>query len=45
VIGLLAHGGNWGLAVEIASALGIVLLGLAVWVGNRRDTTKDESDD
>ena len=36
MIGLLAHGGWGGLAVEVASALAIVALGLAVWVGNRR---------
>jgi hypothetical protein len=36
VIGLLAHGGWGGLAVEIAGALAIVALGLAFWVGNRR---------
>ncbi|MGH2920495.1 MAG: hypothetical protein ACRDKU_00290 [Gaiellaceae bacterium] len=37
---LLAHGGWGGLAVEIATALGVVALGLAVWVGNRRDRDK-----
>lgn len=37
MIALVAHGGLAGLAVEIAAALGILALGLAVWVGNRRD--------
>jgi hypothetical protein len=31
----LAHGGTAGLVVEIASALAIVALGLAYWVGQR----------
>ena len=39
--GFLAHGGWTGLAVEIAGALAIVALGLAFWVGNRREG-KDE---
>jgi hypothetical protein len=42
VIGLLAHGGWGGLAVEVASALAIVALGLAVWVGNRRDRSDED---
>jgi hypothetical protein len=45
VIGVLAHGGTWGLAVEIASALGIVLLGLAVWIGNRRESSGEDTDE
>jgi hypothetical protein len=39
---LLAHGGWAGLAVEIAGAVAIVALGLAVWVGNRRERTDEE---
>jgi hypothetical protein len=42
VIGLLAHGGWGGLAVELASALAIIALGLAVWVGNRRDRSDED---
>jgi hypothetical protein len=42
VIGLLAHGGWGGLAVELASAIAIVALGLAVWVGNRRDRSDED---
>jgi hypothetical protein len=42
VTALLAHGGWGGLAVEIATALGIVALGLAVWVGNRRDRSGED---
>jgi adenine/guanine phosphoribosyltransferase-like PRPP-binding protein len=44
VIAVLAHGGTWGLLVELSAALGIVVLGLAVWIGNRRDPTSDDSD-
>ena len=40
--GLLAHGGWGGLAVEVASALAVVALGLAVWVGNRRDRSDED---
>lgn len=40
--GLLAHGGVGGLAVELASALAIVALGLAVWIGNRRDHSDED---
>ena len=40
--GLLAHGGWGGLAVELASALAIVALGLALWVGNRRDRSDED---
>jgi hypothetical protein len=42
VIGLLAHGGWGGLAVELASALAIIALGLAVWVGNRRERSDED---
>jgi hypothetical protein len=40
--GLLAHGGWAGLAVEIAGAVAILALGLAVWVGNRRERSGEE---
>ena len=40
--GVLAHGGWGGLAVELASALAIIALGLAVWVGNRRDRSDED---
>ncbi|MGH2931925.1 MAG: hypothetical protein ACRDKK_03595 [Gaiellaceae bacterium] len=40
--GLLAHGGVGGLAVELASAIAIIALGLAVWVGNRRDRSDED---
>jgi hypothetical protein len=43
VIGLVAHGGWAGLAIEIAAVLGIVALGLAVWVANRRDRRDEET--
>lgn len=42
MIGLMAHGGWGGLAVEVASALAIVVLGLAFWVGNRRERSPEE---
>jgi hypothetical protein len=42
VIGVLAHGGWGGLAVEIATAVAILALGLAVWVGNRRDGSAED---
>jgi hypothetical protein len=42
VSGVLAHGGWGGLAVELASALAIVVLGLAVWVGNRRERSDED---
>jgi hypothetical protein len=38
----LAHGGTAGLVVEIASALAIVALGLAYWVGQRHKDSDDE---
>lgn len=40
--GVLAHGGWGGLAVELASALAIVVLGLAVWIGNRRERSDED---
>jgi hypothetical protein len=30
------------LAVELASALAIIVLGLAVWVGNRRERSDED---
>ena len=39
---ILAHGGWGGLIVEIAAGLGIVALGLAFWVGNRRERDGEE---
>ena len=42
VSGLLAHGGVGGLAVELASAIAIIALGLAVWIGNRRDRSDED---
>ena len=38
----MAHGGWVGFAVEVAGALAIVALGLAFWVGNRRDGADDD---
>jgi hypothetical protein len=43
VIGVVAHGGWAGLAVEIAAAVGILALGLAFWVGNRRDKSDEDT--
>ena len=40
---VLAHGGWGGLAVEIASVVVILALGLAVWVGNRRDRSNEDT--
>jgi hypothetical protein len=37
----LAHGGTAGLIVELASALAIVALGLAYWVGQRHKDSGD----
>jgi hypothetical protein len=37
----LAHGGTAGLVVELASALAIVALGLAYWVGQRHKDSGD----
>jgi hypothetical protein len=39
---VLAHGGWGGLAVELAGAIAILALGLAVWVGNRRDRSGED---
>jgi hypothetical protein len=36
-LGVVAHGGVAGAAVEVAMALLIVAIALAVWVGQRRD--------
>lgn len=41
--GLLAHGGTTGAVIEIAAALAIVVLGLAFWIGNRRDPDGEDS--
>ena len=42
MIGLLAHGGWGGLAVELASVVAILAVGLALWVGNRRERSDEE---
>jgi hypothetical protein len=42
VIGLLAHGGWGGLAVEIAGGVAILVLGIAFWIGNRRDGSAED---
>ena len=42
MIGLLAHGGLGGAAVEVAGAIAIVALGLAFWVGNRRERSAED---
>ena len=36
-LGMLAHGGVTGLAVELSLAVLIVAIGLAAWVGARRE--------
>lgn len=41
--GVLAHGGWGGLAVEIASVVAIIALGLAFWVGNRRGRSDEDT--
>jgi hypothetical protein len=33
----LAHGGTAGLVVEVSAALGVVALGLAAWLGTRKE--------
>ena len=33
----LAHGGTVGLVVEVSAALGVVALGLAAWLGTRKE--------
>jgi hypothetical protein len=38
----LAHGGVAGAVVEVLSAVAIVALGLAFWVGNRRNPPDEE---
>jgi hypothetical protein len=35
--GLIAHAGTLGLIVELAAAFGIVALGLAAWLGTRKE--------
>lgn len=34
---VLAHGGTTGAIVEASIAVGLVALGLAAWLGSRRD--------
>ena len=42
---IVAHGGALGLAVELGAILAIVLLGLVVWISNRRgDAEEDEEE-
>ncbi|HYZ18589.1 MAG TPA: hypothetical protein VE615_03505 [Gaiellaceae bacterium] len=38
----LAHGGTAGAIVEIATAVAIVALGLAYWVGHRHKDSEEE---
>jgi hypothetical protein len=33
----LAHGGTVGLVVELSAAVGVVALGLAAWLGARKE--------
>jgi hypothetical protein len=33
----LAHGGTIGLVFELAAAVGVVALGLAAWLGARKE--------
>jgi hypothetical protein len=33
----LAHGGTIGLVVELSAAFGVVALGLAAWLGARKE--------
>jgi hypothetical protein len=35
--GLVAHGGTVGLLVELSAAIGILALGLAAWLGTRKE--------
>ena len=37
VAGLIAHGGTLGLVVEVGAAVGIAVLGLAAWLGTRKE--------
>jgi hypothetical protein len=39
---VIAHGGWVGLVVELAASLGILALGLAFWVGNRRERRDED---
>jgi hypothetical protein len=34
---VIAHGGTLGLVVELAAAFGVVALGLAAWLGTRKE--------
>jgi hypothetical protein len=34
---VVAHGGTTGAIVEASIAVGLVVLGLAAWIGSRRD--------
>ena len=36
-VGVLAHGGLTGLAVELSLAIAILAIALAAWVGGRRE--------
>jgi hypothetical protein len=38
LLGLVLHGGVGGAIVEASAALLIVAIGLAVWVGGRKDS-------
>jgi hypothetical protein len=33
----VAHGGTAGLVIELAGAFGVVALGLAAWLGTRKE--------
>ena len=33
----MAHGGTVGIVLELSAALGIVALGLAAWLGTRKE--------
>ena len=35
--GLIAHAGTVGLILELSAAVGIVALGLAAWLGTRKE--------
>jgi hypothetical protein len=37
VAGLIAHAGTVGLVLELAAALGVVALGVAAWLGTRKE--------
>ena len=34
---VLAHGGTTGLIIELSAAVGLLALGLAAWLGARRE--------